>query len=119
MYKPVSKKLEYIASATNKLFEYAACGLPAIVPDLSNYRDFLRGEEWVAYADPYDPVSIANAAESILANRGEYARRSIAARRYFTERYHYERVFEPLLPRIIELAGVAEEIEPSALTAVQ
>jgi glycosyltransferase involved in cell wall biosynthesis len=114
MYKPVSKNLEYIASATNKLFEYAACGLPVIVPDLPNYRDFLCGEEWVAYADPYEPRSIAKAAESLLADRGGYARRSVAARRYFTERYHYERVFEPLLARIRELAGVAEPLEPAA-----
>jgi glycosyltransferase involved in cell wall biosynthesis len=119
MYKPLNKNLEYMASATNKLFEYAACGLPVIVPDLPNYRDFLRGERWVAYADPYDPASIARAAESLLADADEYARKSVAARHYFTERYHYEKVFEPLLNRIRELAGIAETPEPRARAATR
>jgi glycosyltransferase involved in cell wall biosynthesis len=36
IYKPVTKSLEYVASASNKLFEYAAMGLPVIVPDREN-----------------------------------------------------------------------------------
>jgi hypothetical protein len=85
MYKPITKSFEYIASATNKLFEYAACALPPIMPDLPNYRELLDGET-VAYANPYDPASIARTVKAIFADREQYLHGSLAALRFFAER---------------------------------
>ena len=99
-----SKGLEYVASASNKLFEYAAMGLPVIVPDRENYRDFLGDAEWVTYADIEQPESIARAITSIFADRERYVAMSRAARRAFEDQYNYERVFAPALERICALA---------------
>ena len=108
IYKPVTKGLEYVASASNKLFEYAAMGLPVVVPDRASYRDFLDDKEWVTYADVEEPKSIARAMTSILADQERYVAMSRAARRAFEEQYNYERVFTPALERIFELSGVAK-----------
>jgi glycosyltransferase involved in cell wall biosynthesis len=108
IYKPVTKSLEYVASASNKLFEYAAMGLPVVVPDRASYRDFLGDAEWVTYADVEEPESIAQAITLIFADHERYVAMSRAARRAFEEQYNYERVFAPALDRIIELSGVAK-----------
>ena len=108
IYKPVTKGLDYVASASNKLFEYAAMGLPVVVPDRASYRDFLGDAEWVTYADVEEPKSIARAITSIFADNDRYVAMSRAARRAFEEQYNYERVFAPALERIFELSGVAE-----------
>ena len=111
IYKPVTKGLDYVASASNKLFEYAAMGLPVVVPDRASYRDFLGDAEWVMYADVEEPKSIASAITSDLAaDNDRYVAMSRSARRAFEEQYNYERVFAtPALElRIFELSGVAK-----------
>ena len=102
------RDLEYLGSASNKLFEYAAMGLPVVVPNRESYRDFLNDAEWVTYADVEQPESIARAIASIFADRERYAAMSRAARRAFEEQYNYERVFAPALERIVELGGIAK-----------
>ena len=108
LHQAVSKGLEYLGSASNKLFEYAAMGLPVVVPERASYHDFLGTAEWVTYADIAKPESIARAITSIFADRERYASMSRAARRAFEEQYNYERVFAPALERIFELSGVAK-----------
>jgi len=95
----------FSASATNKLYEYAACGLPALVPDRASYREVLGAEPWVEFVDETDPRSIAAAITRILSDRAGYDARCRAARRAFEERFNYEAVFAPLLSRIVALAG--------------
>jgi glycosyltransferase involved in cell wall biosynthesis len=102
LYKPVTKSLEYVASASNKLFEYAAMGLPVVVPDRASYRHFLGDAEWVTYADVEDPESIARAISSIFADGERYIAMSREARHAFEEQYNYERVFEPMLGKLLE-----------------
>ncbi|MGH7934156.1 MAG: glycosyltransferase family 4 protein [Candidatus Binataceae bacterium] len=104
-YKAVSQSLEFMVSATNKLFEYAACAMPVVVPDRPGYREFLAGESWVVYADFENPVSIAQAIDAVFADRERYGAMCVAARRAFEDRYHYERAFAPLLERMVALAG--------------
>ena len=108
LHKPVSKGLEYLGSASNKLFEYAAMGLPVVVPDRASYRDFLGDAEWVTYADIEQPESIARAISSIFADGERYVAMSRAARRAFEEQYNYAKVFAPALDRICDLSGVAK-----------
>jgi glycosyltransferase involved in cell wall biosynthesis len=121
LQKPATKNLEYVGSASNKLFEYAAMGLPVVVPDRASYRDFLGDAEWVTYADIDRPESIAHAITSILADPERYAAMSRAARRAFEEQYNYERVFAPALERILELSGVAKgsQVPPRDLAGRQ
>ena len=114
LHKPVSKGLEYLGSASNKLFEYAAMGLPAIVPDRAAYHDFLGDAEWVTYANIEKPESIAHAIDSIFADCERYFAMSRAARRAFEEHHNYDRVFAPALARVFELGGISEHESPAA-----
>lgn len=104
LHKPYDKNWEHLGSASNKLFEYAAMGLPVVVPDRPSYRDFLGDAPWVSYADIEDPRSIAGAVSGVLADRERYAAMSLAARRSFENDYNYERVFAPALDRLLELS---------------
>jgi glycosyltransferase involved in cell wall biosynthesis len=104
LYHPINWNWEYSGSAPNKLFEYAAFGLPVIVPDRPSYRDFLAEDQWVVYADPADPGSIARAIEYILADPERYAAMSLAARSAHERKYNYEQLFAPVLERLRALA---------------
>ncbi|HYB91454.1 MAG TPA: glycosyltransferase family 4 protein [Candidatus Binataceae bacterium] len=105
LYKPVSRNWEYSGSAPMKLFEYAASGLPVIVPDRPSYREFFADEQWVVYAAADEPASIARAIDSVLADRERYAAMSVAARDAHERKHNYETVFQPVLARIEELAA--------------
>ena len=105
LYQAVSNNLTNNVSATNKLYEYAACGLPVVVPDRPAFREFLAGEAWVEYADARDPASIARAIEACLSGGpARYEQRARAARRAFEERLNFEAVFGPLLDRILRMS---------------
>lgn len=118
LHKPLDANLIHVATATNKLFEYAACAMPVVVPDLPNFHEFLTDEAWLAYADPFDPDSIARAIGSLLSDPENYVRMSIAARRFFTDRFYYERAFAPVLERILTLAGPARSASAPNSVAV-
>ncbi len=105
LYRPTNINWQHLGSATNKLYEYAACGVPAVVPDRPSFREFLGGETWVAYADAADPASVAQAIEGLLSDGEAYEARCRAARRAFEERFNYEAVFQPLLAKVLELAA--------------
>jgi glycosyltransferase involved in cell wall biosynthesis len=104
LYQRTTANNEFMATATNKLYEYAACGVPAVVPSFPSYREFFGGESWIEYADPADPASVAEAVRRIFADRARYEERCRAARRAFEERYNFEAVFAPLRDRIVALA---------------
>jgi glycosyltransferase involved in cell wall biosynthesis len=105
LYQAVHTNWEHVGSATNKLYEYAACALPVVVPDRPSFREFLAGEEWVEYADASRPADVAAAIARILADPLRYAARCRAARRAFEERLNYEAAFAPLLEEVRRLAG--------------
>lgn len=113
-YQAVSTNWTFGTTATNKLFEYAACGLPALAPDRPSYRAFFRDEPWVELVDVSDPGSIGAGIERVLGDRAEYERRCRAARRAFEERFNYQVVFAPLLDRIVGLAGLGPDGAPVA-----
>ena len=104
LHKPVSLNLTELVSASNKLWEYAARGIPAVVPDTPNYRSKLTGEEWVAFADLNDPGSIARALRWFLDDRERYARACRAARQAFEDRYNFESVAPKVIERLLSLA---------------
>jgi glycosyltransferase involved in cell wall biosynthesis len=103
LYKSTSFDRVACASACNKIYEYAACGLPVIVSDFPTYREYLSGELWVRFADPEDPQSINAALQDILSDFEQYRVMCLAARQAFEQKFNYEFVFSPLLSTIKEL----------------
>jgi glycosyltransferase involved in cell wall biosynthesis len=96
MYKGSSQALLSAATASNKIYEYAACGLPVIVSDFPGYRHALGTESWVRFADPEDPRSIAKALEDLLLDPAAYRKTCFEARLAFETRFNFEVAFEPL-----------------------
>jgi glycosyltransferase involved in cell wall biosynthesis len=105
LYKNTSFDRVACASACNKIYEYAACGLPVIVSNFSTYRDYLSGESWVRFADPDDPHSIALAVWNILSDFEHYKAMCLSARAAFEQKFNYESVFSPLLASIEKLVA--------------
>ncbi|MGI8502020.1 MAG: glycosyltransferase [Hassallia sp.] len=103
LYKKIDINHQTMGTASNKIYEYAACGLPVIVSDQPNYREYLANETWVRFADPDDPHSIASAVQDILSDFGKYEEMCLAARQAFQEKYNYESAFSPLLAKIQEV----------------
>lgn len=109
LYKKIDINHQTMGTASNKIYEYAACGLPVIVSDQPNYREHLAGEIWVRFADPDNPKSIASAVQDILSDFGKYETMCLAARRAFEEKYNYESAFYPLLSNIKELVEFSQK----------
>ncbi|NJM74459.1 MAG: glycosyltransferase family 4 protein [Acaryochloridaceae cyanobacterium RU_4_10] len=105
LYKNKSFDRVACASACNKIYEYAACGLPVVVSDFSTYRDYLSGESWVRFADPDDPHSIVSAVLDILSDLESYKSMCVSARTAFEQKFNYESVFSPLLADIKSLVA--------------
>jgi glycosyltransferase involved in cell wall biosynthesis len=104
LYKNTGYDRVACASACNKIYEYAACGLPVIVSDFSTYRDYLAQESWVRFADPTDPRSLYRAIQEILSNFEQYQQLCLDARRAFEQKFNYETVFTPLLQNLTALS---------------
>jgi glycosyltransferase involved in cell wall biosynthesis len=105
LYKNTSFDRVACAAACNKIYEYAACGLPVIVSDFPTYRSFLGDESWVRFANPEDPMAIAEAIQDILIDFDRYQEICLAARKAFEEKFNYEAVFAPLLSNIQKIAS--------------
>ncbi|MBR8832747.1 MAG: glycosyltransferase [Stigonema ocellatum SAG 48.90 = DSM 106950] len=108
LYKKNNLNHQTMGTASNKIYEYAACGLPIIVSDFPNYREHLKSETWIRFADPDDPHSIASAIQDILKDFGKYQAMCLAARHAFEEKYNYESAFFPLLSKIQDLVNCSE-----------
>jgi glycosyltransferase involved in cell wall biosynthesis len=108
LYKNTSFDRVACVTACNKIYEYAACGVPVIVSNFPNYREYLANETWVRFADPDDPHSIASAVQDILSDFGKYKEMCLAAREAFEQKYNYESAFSPLLAKIQELVNARE-----------
>ncbi|MBF2004230.1 MAG: glycosyltransferase [Chlorogloeopsis fritschii C42_A2020_084] len=103
LYKNTSFDRVACATACNKIYEYAACGVPTIVSNFPTYREYLAKETWIRFADPDDPQSIASAIQDILSDFDKYQAMCLAARKAFEEKYNYESAFYPLLSKIKDL----------------
>jgi glycosyltransferase involved in cell wall biosynthesis len=106
VYKNASFDRVACVTACNKIYEYAACGVPVIVSNFPNYQEYLLNESWVRFVDPDDPHSIASAVSDILSDFDKYKEMCLAARQAFEEKYNYESAFSPLLAQIQKLVNI-------------
>jgi glycosyltransferase involved in cell wall biosynthesis len=58
--------LSYRLTAPNKIFEYAAAGVPSLGSDFPVIREFVEGWECGLVADPEDPAAIARALRRLV-----------------------------------------------------
>jgi glycosyltransferase involved in cell wall biosynthesis len=96
LYKPVHINHTYISTASNKIMEYMAAGLPLLVSDRPGLRQMIETYHCGMVADETDPASIAAAINTLLNNPHQAQAMGDAARRAFEAEFCYERQFAPM-----------------------
>ena len=87
-----------LATASNKIYEYAAVGLPVILFDTPYFREHFRHREWTFFTS-LSGDSLRRTIETILSR---YDAAMTAAMRDFQREFNYERVFTPALRRVVD-----------------
>jgi len=91
--KPKNINLKYLAGASNKLFQYMACGIPFVTNDVPEFRNMFASFG-AFFADPNSPESIGKAVcEALKAGN----RPIEAARETHLTIYNYETQFQSVL----------------------
>jgi glycosyltransferase involved in cell wall biosynthesis len=104
LYEPIHINNVHITTASNKLMEYIAAGLPMLVSENPSLRSFVETHQCGLIANETSPTSIAIAVNSLLSNEEEMNRMGLAGKKIFEEIYCYERQFAPILEQIYALA---------------
>jgi glycosyltransferase involved in cell wall biosynthesis len=86
-----------MAGASNKAFEYLACGIPLIVSDLNDWRRLFvdGGVAWAC--DPADVASIVQVLDRALKDREKVIRMGERGRELVLREWNYETQFAPVL----------------------
>jgi hypothetical protein len=92
IHKPVNIAFRTAALASNKIYEYAACGLPVMYFDDAHYRAYLSRFSW-AFAND---LSYEKLEEQCNFIRDHYQKISSAAVKDFRDGLNFERVFSPV-----------------------
>ncbi|MCB1185231.1 glycosyltransferase [bacterium] len=93
----------YMDSYPTKLFEYMALGIPSVVSDFPLYRSIVERSGSGALVDPTDPVSVADAIASLLADPRISAEMGAAGRAAALESYSWESQVPQLLSLYVAL----------------
>lgn len=82
-----------LGTASNKIYEYAAVGLPVLLYDNPHFKEHLNKFEWAFFVSD-TKNSIKDAILKILANYEHY---SLLARKDFENQLNFESIFKPIL----------------------
>jgi glycosyltransferase involved in cell wall biosynthesis len=82
--------------ASNKSFDYLACGLPVIVSDISAWREFLVLPGFGLACDPASPASIATAIMWLIDHPEQMRKMGDSGRRRILSDWNYDRCFRPV-----------------------
>jgi glycosyltransferase involved in cell wall biosynthesis len=105
LYEPVHINNIHIATASNKIMEYMAAGLPTLVSDTPALRALVTTHQCGMTADESNPMSIAVAVNQLFANPDQMRAMGAAAVHAFEQEFCYERQFAPVLEKIQEFFG--------------
>lgn len=85
-------------TASNKIYEYIAVGLPVILLDTPYFRKYFGMRKWAFFTD-LSESSLRNTVEDILSR---YEEASTAAVQDYRREFTYENVFTPALERVVD-----------------
>ncbi|MBI3615709.1 MAG: glycosyltransferase [Candidatus Omnitrophica bacterium] len=94
--------LQQMAGASNKPFEYLACGLALLVSDLPDWRRIYVEPGYGLACDPSDPNSIARAIRWFLEHFPQMQQMGERGRQRILQEWNYEAQFQPILERLHE-----------------
>lgn len=98
LFPPESGDLNELnmVGASNKPFEYMACGLPLIVPKIQEWLNAFVEPGFGIACDPADPADIARAVQWYHANPEQRLAMGKAGRARIRDQWNYETRFEPV-----------------------
>ncbi len=109
LYEPVNITNLYHTTASNKIMEYMAAGLPLLVSDRPGLRHLVEKYNCGLTADESSPESIARAVNTLLGDPSKARAMGAAGARAFKEELCYERQFAPVLQTFKELMNSSEK----------
>ena len=104
LYTAVDLNNQFNATASNKLLEYMAAGLPLIVSDRPRLRALVEKYQCGLTADEGSPESIADSVNTLLSDPQKTYEMGRAGRRTFEQEFCFERQFAPVVDIISKLA---------------
>jgi glycosyltransferase involved in cell wall biosynthesis len=87
---------EAMAGASNKVFDYMACGLPVLVSSIPEWREMFVKRGFGCACDPNDARSIAAALRPLAEDRVKMREMGEAGRRQILANWNYETMFAPV-----------------------
>jgi len=79
-----------IATASNKIYEYAASGMPVLIFDNAHFREVLNNNKWIFFTN-LEKNSLLNCIKEIVTNFNNF---SIVAKTDFNDKYNFEYAFQ-------------------------
>lgn len=92
--------LLHLTGASNKVFDYMACGLAILVTDSPEWRKLYIDSGFGLACDPDDPESIAKALQTFLHSRDLIRTMGDHGRSKIMSDWNYETQFSPVLERV-------------------
>jgi glycosyltransferase involved in cell wall biosynthesis len=92
--------LQALVGASNKAFDYLACGLPFIVHTSRDWEDFFVRPGFAIVCDRDDPRDIARAVGWYLEHPDQMRQMGELGRRRIADEWNYERAFQPVMKAI-------------------
>jgi glycosyltransferase involved in cell wall biosynthesis len=92
--------MRHMVGASNKPFDYLACGCPLIVSELADWKQMYVAAGLARACDPSSAESIATAVRYWLASDASYCEAQQAGLARIAVDWNYEAQFAPLLQRI-------------------
>ena len=89
--------LQAMTGASNKPFDYLACGLPVLVSDLPDWREMFVKPGYGVCCDSTDPTSIASAIRRFYENPIEMRAKGEKGRQRIAEEWNYETQFRRVM----------------------
>lgn len=94
-----------MVGASNKVFDYMACGLPVLVSDLPDWRAAFVDNGYGLACDPTDAASVASALRWFLSHPDEAYAMGERGRQRILSDWNYETQFQPVMDRISKKAS--------------
>ncbi len=105
LYEQIHVNNVHIGTASNKVMEYLAAGVPLLVSPNAKLKQLVADGNCGVWADERDPASIAQGINTLLADAKTQERMGRAARKTFEADYCYDRQFAPVLERMCALTN--------------
>jgi glycosyltransferase involved in cell wall biosynthesis len=91
------QNFQSMPGASNKAFDYLACGLPVIVSDLHDWHEMFVAPGYGLACNPGDPTSIAAAIGWLIDHPDQMRQMGESGRRKILSEWNYESVFQPVM----------------------